>query len=280
MPLSIFLIVIGAAAVHATWNLFEKRIHGNTGVLAIGAAIGAVLLIPLAIRMGTTVAEVRAGLPLFLSTGTVHFFYYLALGRAYARGDISVVLPIARGAGVAGTAVIAVLFLSETLSFSGLLGIAAISVGAALTGFAGHGGGRLPGVRSALMVAGTVVAYTIIDKVAVGVINPAAYAVGLFGTAASLLIPYLLIRHRGIIVHAWRDHKPYCFGVGIAQVGVYVTILFVYQLAQVSYVAAVREMSVVIAAVLGLVILREKMTLKKALGIAVIASGLVLVKLA
>ncbi|MFC1702853.1 EamA family transporter [Patescibacteria group bacterium] len=280
MSLTVFLIVVGAALIHATWNFLEKEVHGNPAVLAIGAATGAILLVPLALYMGTDVAEIRAGAPFFLLTGMIHALYYLALGRAYRRGEITVVFPLARGAGVAGTALVAASLLGESLTLFGSMGIICISAGAILVGFASHSHRRLPGVRSALLVAITVVAYTITDKLAVDVINPAAYAVGLFGTAATLLMPYLLIRHRDVISTAWKEYRPFCFGVGIGQVGVYVVILFVYQIAQVSYVAAVREMSVVFAAVLGFMFLKEKLTLKKSIGIAVIALGLVLVKIA
>ena len=68
--------------------------------------------------------------------------------------------------------------------------------------------------------------------------------------------------------------------IGLGVVGTYLLILFAFRLEQASYIVAVREFSVVVGALMGAVFLTESLTLPKILGIASIAGGLILVRLA
>src|SRR5919198_241391 len=119
------------------------------------------------------------------ANGLLHAGYFGVLARAYAVGEMSLVYPVARGTGVAGTAIVAAAWLQESLSLRGLGGIAAICVGTGLVGFntrshQDEGTGYL----HALLVGATITSYSIIDTLAVGRLHPVIYISGMFSLAA------------------------------------------------------------------------------------------------
>src|SRR4030066_1889917 len=123
MPLLAFLLTIFAAVLHALWNFAAKKASGNLSVIWIGLIITTIVLIPFLFLLSPKDIFVFKALPFVLATGTIHAFYFFFLAKAYEHGDISVVYPIARGSAIAGTAIIAFLFLQEKISFIGASGI-------------------------------------------------------------------------------------------------------------------------------------------------------------
>ena len=113
-----------------------------------------------------------------------------------------------------------------------------------------------------------------------GQINPVVYGVGLWLISAVLFAPAALWKYPNEVRDALKNKKRYILLVGSGSVGTYLVILFAFQRANVSYVAAVREFAVVIGAALGFIVLKERFTAAKAWGIAAIVLGLVLVKAA
>src|SRR4030065_1783288 len=100
----------------------------------------------------------------------IHAFYFFFLAKAYEHGDISVVYPISRGSGIAGTAIIAFLFLQEKISFIGASGILFICLGTVLLGLDNTHQKR--GIFFSLLVAVLITSYSIVDKLGVGIIHP------------------------------------------------------------------------------------------------------------
>src|ERR1700683_2776656 len=90
------------------------------------------------------------------------------------------------------------------------------------------------------------VAYSVVDKFGVGRVNPVIYITGLALFAAGFSAPVVWHRYRRECQDAWRQHKRISLGVGLASMGTYLLILFAFQLANASYVVAVREVSIVI----------------------------------
>src|SRR5262249_38791241 len=210
-----------------------------------------------------------------------HAGYFGLLARAYALGEMSLVYPVARGTGVAGTAIIAAAWLQEALSLLGLGGIAAIGVGTGLGGFnKRYHQDERTGYVHALLVGATITSYSIVDKLAVGRVHPVIYISGMFSLAALLLAPYMLGRQHASCRYAYRHLKTAICCIGIGSICTYLLILFTFRLGQVSSIVAVREFAVVIGALCGFLILKERFTCRKVLGIAAITLGLVLVKIA
>lgn len=281
MTLTLFLVVLCAAALHALWNMAAKQAAGNLGALWLGVCLGGVLSWPWAFWAQSTQPLTRTGLYYILATGFIHAWYFGFLGRAYALGDISLVYPVARGMGVAGTAVLAYCVLQEPLSCLGGSGIGAICLGTVLLGWgAQRQASHAAAYGQALAVGLTITSYSIIDKLAVGQVHPVVYISGMFSTTGLLLTPYVLRRHWAPCVYAVQHLKAVTVLIGVGSLSTYLIILFTYRFGPVSYIVAVREFAVVIGALLGVLVLKERLTLRKGLGIAAITLGLGLVKIA
>jgi drug/metabolite transporter (DMT)-like permease len=100
----------------------------------------------------------------------------------------------------------------------------------------------------------------------------------MFTLAALALLPYMAWWRRPECCHALKQFKMFIGIIGVGSIGTYLTILFAYRLGPASYIVAVREFAVVIGALLGVMFLRERMTLRKIVGMAAIVAGIMLVK--
>lgn len=275
-----FLLVILSAVLHAVWNFTTKKVSGNLGVLFVGLVFASVLLLPFAgciiVRDG-----LAAGSYLFIiATGVIHAFYFFFLSQAYAHGNISVVYPIARGWGVVGTAIIAIVLLRESVSVAGMSGILCASLGILLVGSGrGRGSDHQKGLAYAFLVGVTMMFYSIVDKMAMAAVHPVVYITGLFLLSMLFLAPYVFAKRRSELVTALAKNKRYSLLIGIGSAAGYLMILFVLRTARVSYVVAVREVSVAIGAVLGIMILGEPAFKKKMAGIILVVLGIILVKI-
>lgn len=281
MSVAVFGLVLLAATLHAVWNLAAKRVAGDLGTVWMGLCLGAVLSWPGALLAQQWQPLTWQGAWYILTTGLIHAWYFGFLARAYTTGDISVVYPVTRGTGVAGTAAVAGLWLHEIPSLPGMMGMLMICVGAVLMGWSQRQShGRLGAYLYALLVGVTIIGYSVVDKLAVQHVHPILYISGMFSVAAVLLAPYVLWQQRGPAVLAALAWRLDSWLIGLGSLLTYLLILFAFRLGPASYIVASREFAVVIGAVLGVVVLKERLTARKGLGIATITLGLILVKMA
>jgi drug/metabolite transporter (DMT)-like permease len=182
---------------------------------------------------------------------------------------------------VAGTAVLAWLWLQESLTLIGVMGIVAICLGTALLG-SGQRRRRdgLTAYLYALSVGLTIALYSVVDKLGVGIVHPVVYISLMSTLAALVLFPYVAWRRQLECRRAVEQFKTYIVLIGVGSIGTYLVILFAYRLGPASYIVAVREFSVVIGVLLGVIWLREQVTLRKVVGMVAIVAGIVLVKTA
>ena len=280
MDLTAFALVAGAACLHALWNLAAKRVSGNLGVLWLALCTSGLALAPFALYSVSRSFD-PAVLPYIAATGLIHAGYFALLAAGYRRGELSTVYPLARGTGVAGTALVAQTVIGEHPSALGALGVGSICLGIVLLGL---GDVRRPArARScllALLIGLTIAAYSVVDKLGVGLVSPVVYLWGLTLVSAVLLVPFLLLRWRREWRETWRSHKRTGLWVGLGSMGTYLLILAAFQQAQASYVVAARELSIAVAVVLGVAVLKEPLSVPKALSTVAIVVGVVFVKMA
>jgi drug/metabolite transporter (DMT)-like permease len=124
----------------------------------------------------------------------------------------------------------------------------------------------------------TVTAYSVVDRLGVGRVSPVVYLAGLAAVTGVVLAPFVLLRYPQECREAWGRHKRTSLGVGLGSTGTYLLILAAFRQAHAGYVVAARELSVAVA--LGVAVLREPLTVPKALSTAAILVGVVLVKVA
>jgi drug/metabolite transporter (DMT)-like permease len=279
MNLVAFALVVAAACLHPLWNLAVKRVSGNLGVLWLGLGIAGLALAPFALY-GAYQSFDPAGLQDLVASGLIQAAYVGLLAASYRRGELSVVYPLARGSGVAGTALLAGAVV-EGVSALGALGIASVCLGILLLGLREV---RRPAqARScllALLVGATITAYSVVDKLGVGLVSPIVYLAGQTGVLVFALAPVVLFGYRPECAEAWRQHKRTSLWVGVGSTGTYLLVLAAFRQANVGYVVATRELSIAVAVVLGVAVLKEPLTVAKAVSAAAILAGVVLVKLA
>ena len=281
MDLRIFLLVLASAFLHAMWNFAARKASGSLPVMWLGVCLASLLCMPVALTCFLRWSELLIGWPYILGTGLFHCFYFILLARCYEQGEISYVYPVARGTGVAGTALTAHVLIGENITWMGFSGICAIAGGILFLGLKSTGSlhSRNTGVL-ALSVGGCIVGYSLVDKLGVGTVHPVFYIFSMFFLTAFLCVPYVLHKHGWECIEAIRTSKRYIAVIGLGSMGTYLIILYTFRTGQVSYIVALREFAVVIGSVLGVVFLKEPLTWKKAAGIAAIVAGLVLLKLA
>jgi hypothetical protein len=95
MTLSVFFIVLLAAALHAGWNALVKVRLDPFLAMTLITSVCAVIAAPLLVITGLPNA---AAWPWIVASIVIHLGYYLFLAQAYRLADMSQVYPIARGA--------------------------------------------------------------------------------------------------------------------------------------------------------------------------------------
>ncbi len=277
------LLVLLAALCHSAWNLIVKsdarRLEIQSGALVVGTLLCAPVLLfhppwflpPLA----WAVVVVSA---LFESA------YVLALTSAYGAGDMSLVYPVARGTGTVLVAPLAVLLLGERPSVQGALGIGLVVIGiflshGALAGWAAARAHRRA-VGWALLTGAMIAGYSLVNKVGVTLVPVPLYAFLVF--LADAVLVRLVRRWRGGSLPALRRDAPWgrIVAVGVLMMGAYLAVLVAMSQAPVSYVVATREISVVVAALLGALVLHERHSAARVAGAVVIFGGLCAIALA
>jgi drug/metabolite transporter (DMT)-like permease len=265
------LLALGAAVLHAGWNLILKRSDERV-VIAWGFYLcGGLIMLPV-----LPFVEIPGGsaLPYLGISSLVHVAYIFALSSAYHHGDFSLSYPLARGGGALLAAIGGVAFLGDDLSSWSWLAIAVVVAGLASLVRPGAG-------RTALLFAGltavTIGIYTTLDAKGARLSSGFGYAI-LMGLAAGVWVSaigcYLGYGTR-FVQGVRRDWKTMAIG-GVASTLAYSMVLAGARLAPVGYVAALRESSVVLGAAAGWLVLNERFGRARLVSAGVVATGLVL----
>ncbi|AZH79733.1 hypothetical protein CSX12_15435 [Microbacterium sp. Y-01] len=260
-----FVLVFGAAIAHASWNIVAHGIsRAGAPFLWWGAVASTAVWIGVVPFTGGLGTEDLASFALGVVVSAVlHVGYMAVLQRGYREGNLSTVYATARGTGPFLSVIVAVLFLGERPSIVALIGVTAVIAGVVAIGLvdrsSGGGARRLdPGIVFGLLTGVAIAVYTIWDAHAVRTwsLAPVAFMVG----TTLLQVPFysFAVRRRWRAVWAlgrtqWR--RILVFGV-LSPLS-YILVLTAIQIAPVALVAPLREVSVVLVSLFGVVILRE-----------------------
>jgi uncharacterized membrane protein len=135
------------------------------------------------------------------------------------------------------------------------------------------------GTGPLLAVGVTIAVYSVVDKVGVGLVEPVLYTYLIFPGSVVLAGPYFWARSRAAVVGSWRENRRSLLLAGALAPASYGLALSAFRLGQVSYLAPMREVSIVVAALLGAVVLREELTRARLASVVVTAAGVVLIGL-
>jgi len=276
-------LVLSAAVIHATWNAMAKGAREPMAMLWWAGVLSSIVFAPPSFYVLWRDGFSPRALPFVLATVTLHGVYFFSLGKAYQSGDFSVVYPMARGLGVAIVPVGAYYFFDERLSRLGILGIVLIGSGI----FALHwrrgawseGALLRPGTGWAIVTGLCIASYSLVDKIGVSHINPLPYLWAMMlGSCVSLLPPVL--RCPGALTREWRENRLAVILSGFLSPGGYLLVLFAFRLSKAGYVVAGREVSIVISALVGSILLKEGQLGQRLVGAGIVAAGVICVALA
>jgi len=276
------VLVLASALAHATWNYLAKASHDKGAFMWAFVALSSVIYLPVAGYFASASPVPPEGWIYAVGTMLLHIAYFSLLGAAYAREDLSAVYPVARGTGIVLVPLVAAVTLGERVSSAGALAIAAIVAGIVVAHIQGSGWPAIAGLarsfgskgsRLALLTGVTIAAYSTWDKRGVSLVNPLVYIYFVFLGQALAGAPRALWRWTALRREI-RERKGAIVAAAVLSPLAYLLVLVALTFSQVSYVAASREVGIVVGALLGATVLREPHGRNRLLGSAAIVAGI------
>ena len=289
MSTSALILVLAGALCHAIWNIVAKKAGGGLVFVWLFGIVSIVAAAPVAGWVWLTQPQTFDRWMWFaaLASGLVHVLYSLVLQKAYRTSDFAVVYPVARGTGPMLSVLSAIVLLGEKPSLLGGIAVMAILAGVFVS--AGALGllrseqkhQRYLGVLWGMLTGVFIAAYTILDGWAIkslGMVPVLFYAVGL--VFRTLLLAPFALRHADTLHSQWQRHRRAILVVGVLSPTAYTLVLLAIQMAPVSYVAPVREISMLVGTFFGASLLKESVKPSQIVGAAIMLLGVIGLSLA
>ena len=274
ITLPVTLAVLGAALLHASWNVLVKS-RGDKQLETINIAVGSGLVGFVAAFF--LPAPARESWPWVGGSALVHILYFMFLAGAYRWGELSYTYPVMRGGGPMIVAVIGALALGEVLPLGETLGVLLICAG--VFAFASGRHDRRAtwfAIGNAVVIA----AYTLIDAQGARLSGaPVSYTLWFFAVNGVVILVYGLARRGAAVPAYFRSGWKRALLGGCCAVGAYGIALWAMTRAPVALVAVLRETSVVFAAFIAYFVLDEKLTRRRLAATGAVMLGLVALKL-
>ena len=288
MPVNALLLVLGAALLHALWNIAAKHAGGDHRFAFVCSVLIALLWAPAAWWWGADELP-RWGAAQWaavVASAAVHTVYFLTLLRGYREADLTVVYPVARGSGPLLTAAAAMLLLGEPVSVLTVAGVVAVCGGVFfIAGGPGLWRGRHGAAAQARLQAGLrwggltgplIASYSVLDGYAVKVLLMGPVLFDYLGNVLRIPLQLPLVwRDAAGLRRAWRTQWRWALVVATLGPLAYMMVLYALTLAPLSHVAPAREVSMLLAALIGGRLLGEHDRGARLLGAACIAAGVV-----
>ncbi len=272
MPVeSLYLLVLFAAVLHATWNAHLKS--AGDRLLTMAAMRFATMTLGFAILPFVPWPSSEA--LLWLGCAVVaHYFYYGLLIRSYQHGDMSQVYPIARGTAPVLLAIVAFYALGEQLSLAQMAAVALTSAGLFVLAFGA--GGSAQAVRYALATGLSITAYSYFGGVGVRVSPSVLGFMAWLEVMTGLgFLAYAIPRRRRAIL-AFARGGGLITGIAAGVIGIvgYGIYLFAVKVLPLAPVTALRETSVIFGAIIGAVLFKEGFGPRRVAAAILIAAGI------
>ena len=279
MEIDVFVVVLLAAIFHATWNAFVKvdgdRLLFMTALMAIGGicALSTTLFLPI---------PSPESWPFILLSILLHQGYVIFLLLAYRVGDLSHVYPLARGSAPLVVAMVSISVIGESLSGYEMIAVVLMVIGIISLSFT-RSAQNLHSPYAVLFALATglfIAGYTITDGLGARVAgNPHSYASWMLGLEWIPIVLYVFWKRRATgpfrqIKSIW---KP-AVAMGLLSLVAYWIVIWAMTVAPIALVAALRETSIVFAVLLGVIFLKEHLSLVRLVSTFATLSGAVLIK--
>ena len=275
MSVTTFGIVLFAAFLHAFWNAVVKGAADKTivlGLIALGHVIPGIAMVAL------SPAITSAAIPFIIASTVIHWVYYYLLNVAYRVGDLSMVYPIARGLAPVLIALGAQVFVGERLPAVAWGGIFCVSLGImVLTHGVFRSGLPVLGLAAAVGTAMAIASYSIVDGVGVRLSGSVLGYIGWLFVAEIIVAVYIFAARRDRVRAMSRQTIILGIAGGVISGLAYALVLYAKTLAPLGIVSALRETSVIFAALIGVIWFKEGPRRPRLIAGCVVATGIVLI---
>jgi drug/metabolite transporter (DMT)-like permease len=272
MPTSALALALAAAFVHALWNVLLARARDPQAATAVALVTAEVVFAVPAVLLWRVDSAVW---PFVVASSALQLLYFALLITAYSRAPLSVVYPVSRGVAPVLVLGIGVVVLGHSTSAAQVLGVCLVGAGVLLVRGLRPSVGR--GVAFGLTIACVIATYTLVDKRGV------SHAGALPYLELSMIMPALVyafaVAHAKGAAALRAELRPASLVAGVATFGAYCLVLLALQRAAAAPVAAVRELSVVITALLARRMLAERVGWSRFAGAVCVAGGIALLAL-
>jgi drug/metabolite transporter (DMT)-like permease len=271
VPAAALGLALGAAFLHAVWNVMLRRAVDVEAATAVTLVISVVAFAPPAALTWHASAAV---VPYAIASAALELVYFILLAAAYRRLELSVVYPIARGSAPVLVLLAGVAVLGRTTSVAEAFGVGAVAAGIFLV----RGPrGDLRGIATGLAIGACIAGYTLVDKGGIAHASALAYLELILAPPAVLYAAAIaFLRGRAALRAEVRVSNAV---IAIASMAAFTLVLLALRMAPAASVSAVRETSVVIATVLAAMFLRERVTRSRLAGAVLVAGGVALLAL-
>ena len=285
METTAFCLIMVSAVIHAVWNLMAKQARDGKSFVWLSSA----LILP--IYLPAVAFVILTDHPVFGATEWIalggatllHLAYFIALQTGYKIGDFSQVYPVARGTGPLLSSLLAMLVFHEEPTMAAcagilliLSGVFVISGGRALMAKGAEGKASLKPILYGVLTGLFIASYTLWDKFAVANIGVSPVLLDYSATAgiSLIMLPYAL-KNREKLAEEWRDNKLNALGVAALSPAAFLIVLFVLKTSPVYFVAPLREVSILFAAIFGARLLKEGNVARRFVAASIMFAGVV-----
>jgi drug/metabolite transporter (DMT)-like permease len=274
MSLAALLLALAAAVIHATWNLLIADSEDTQSAAAVAVVVGVVVFAPVA---ALSWRLEWSALPYVAGSSALELLYLALLAAAYSAAAMSFVYPIARGSAPVLVLIVSAFALGGTVSVMAALGVVIVALGIVLVRGQGAGSASPRHLLLALSVGACIAGYTLVDKRGILHGSPISYLELVLALTAAVYVVGVWRVRGGAALLAAVSRRTVLAGVGLF--GSYVLVLAALRLAPAASVAAVRESSVLFAALWLAAGGRERVGVGRLAGAVAVVAGIALISL-
>jgi drug/metabolite transporter (DMT)-like permease len=270
---AVVALALGAAVLHASWNAFLRTGADRLWTASVMAAVMGLIAMPFAVVLP---APAAGAWPYLLGSVGLQVAHTVSLVAAYRHGELGQIYPIVRGTAPLLVTVGGIIVLGERISGPGLLGVLLIAAGIlALT--LGRTRPPVSSVGFAILTGVIIAGYVLVDAQGVRVLgDPLAYAAWISLLYGPLLLAVVSVMRKELLQVDLRSlETAKAAGGGVVSLAAYVAVIAALEIGPTGPVAALRETSVIFAALIGGLFLQERLTARKMSACIIVALGAV-----
>jgi len=272
----VFFLILFAALLHAMWNLILKYLPDSLVAMGMMNLLQSIVFIPLIFLF-----PFPTGVTWYFIFGSVilHNIYFINLGISYNKEDLTIIYPIARGCAPVFVAILSLIFLNEKISLMGTCGILIVSGGLLILTVENYKKKfNLRILKLGIFIASLISIYTLFDAAGIrSTENVFTYIVWIFFLEGWVTIGYVYIKTKSQLFKI-KQKEFILISIGSFMSFIaYSIVMWSLKYIPTGYVASLRESSIIMATILGMFFLKEKISIIRVISAFVFFIGVILI---